>query len=76
MNWHDAATFFAMGGHGPFVWGAYGVTALVMVAEPLMAARRRRRAMQRAQEVDVDRREADGRRGSTLHELLPGTVLR
>ena len=27
--------FFAMGGYGFYVWGAYGVTALVVVAEVL-----------------------------------------
>ena len=33
-----------MGGYGLFVWGAYGVTALCMVAEPVFAALRLRRA--------------------------------
>ena len=44
MNWHSASEFFAMGGYGLFVWGAYGVTALCMVAEPVLAALRIRRA--------------------------------
>ncbi len=44
MNWHSASEFFAMGGYGLFVWGAYGVTALCMVAEPVLAALRLRRA--------------------------------
>jgi heme exporter protein D len=35
--------FLAMGGYGFYVWGAYGVTALVIVAE-LVAVRARRRA--------------------------------
>ena len=35
--------FFAMGGYGLYVWGAYGVTALVIVGE-LVALRARRRA--------------------------------
>ena len=33
-----------MGGYGLFVWGAYGVTALCMVTEPVLAALRLRRA--------------------------------
>ena len=45
MNWNSASEFFAMGGYGLYVWGAYGVTALCMVAEPMLAARRRRRAV-------------------------------
>ena len=35
--------FFAMGGYGFYVWGAYGVTALAIAAE-LLALRARRRA--------------------------------
>lgn len=42
--------FFAMGGYGLYVWGAYAVTALAMAAEPWLVARRRRRAQRRAQE--------------------------
>jgi heme exporter protein D len=37
--------FLAMGGYGFYVWGAYGVTALVIVAE-LVAVRARQRAAQ------------------------------
>ena len=37
MHWHDANDFFSMGGHGEFVWGAYGVMALLMALEPLLA---------------------------------------
>ncbi len=33
--------FFAMGGYGFYVWGAYGVTALVIVVE-VMSVRRAR----------------------------------
>ncbi len=44
MNWHSASEFFAMGGYGLYVWGAYAVTALFMVAEPWLTARRRRHA--------------------------------
>jgi len=35
--------FLAMGGYGFYVWGAYGVTAFVIIAE-LVALRARRRA--------------------------------
>ena len=30
MDW---AKFFAMGGYGYYVWGAYGVTLIVMAGE-------------------------------------------
>lgn len=33
MNWESAEAFWAMGGHGLYVWGSYGVTALLVLAE-------------------------------------------
>lgn len=48
MNWGSVSDFLSMGGHGPYVWGAYGLTALVMAVEPWLAARRRRRALAQA----------------------------
>jgi heme exporter protein D len=44
MHWQDANQFFSMGGHGEFVWGAYGVMALLMAAETLLARWRHRAA--------------------------------
>jgi heme exporter protein D len=48
VNWGSASDFFAMGGYGLYVWGSYVVTALFMATEPLLAARRRRQALQEA----------------------------
>ena len=42
MNWGSPAEFFAMGGYGLYVWGSFGVCALLMIAEPIMASRRRK----------------------------------
>ncbi|MCU0814304.1 MAG: heme exporter protein CcmD [Burkholderiaceae bacterium] len=44
MTWGSWAEFFAMGGHAPFVWGSFGVTALVIAAE-LLGVRARRRTL-------------------------------
>jgi heme exporter protein D len=44
MNLSD---FFAMGGYGFYVWGAYGVTA-ALVALEIVAVRARYRAARRA----------------------------
>jgi heme exporter protein D len=38
--WNSAADFFAMGGYGLYVWGAYAVTAIAMLGEPVLVARR------------------------------------
>ena len=42
--------FLAMGGYAFYVWGAYGVTALVVVAEILSVRARRRAALAAARE--------------------------
>lgn len=41
MNWGSPAEFFAMGGYGLYVWGSFGVCALLMIAEPILAKKRR-----------------------------------
>ena len=41
MNWGSPAEFFAMGGHALYVWGSFGVCALLMIMEPIMARKRR-----------------------------------
>jgi heme exporter protein D len=53
MNWGSPSEFFAMGGHGLYVWGSYGVTALLMVVEPWLAARRLRSALVDAASAEV-----------------------
>jgi heme exporter protein D len=44
MNWHSVSEFLAMGGYGPYVWGSYAVTALLMLVEVWLAARRHQEA--------------------------------
>ncbi len=44
MNWTSANEFFAMGGYGLYVWGAYAVTAACMAVEPIAAVLRHQRA--------------------------------
>ncbi len=41
MNWESPAAFFAMGGYGLYVWGSFGVCAVLMIVEPILASRRR-----------------------------------
>ncbi len=50
MNWNSAAEFFAMGGYGLYVWGAYAVTAACMLVEPVLAALRHRQARRALEE--------------------------
>jgi len=57
MIWKSASEFLAMGGYGFFVWGSFAVTAAFMIAEPLLVAARRRRAL-RAIHLSRGRHEA------------------
>ncbi len=42
LNWSNGSEFLAMGGYGLYVWGSFGVTALVMVIEVWSLAARRK----------------------------------
>jgi heme exporter protein D len=48
MNWGSLDNFLAMGGYGLYVWGSYGVTLVLIVAELILLGRRRRSAVERA----------------------------
>jgi heme exporter protein D len=41
------AEFFDMGGYALYVWGSFGATALLMIAEPILLRKRRRLVLQR-----------------------------
>ncbi|WP_232732778.1 heme exporter protein CcmD [Achromobacter ruhlandii] len=47
MHWQSWAAFWHMGGRAAFVWGSYGMLALLVLAECVSLARRRRRALRR-----------------------------
>lgn len=47
MNWRE---FFAMGGYGLYVWGSYGLTALVLVLNLYLPLRRRKVVRRRLRE--------------------------
>jgi heme exporter protein D len=44
MNWGSLSEFMAMKGYGLYVWGSYGVTAALMLAEPWLVRRHLGRA--------------------------------
>ena len=45
MYFDSVSSLIAMDGHGAFVWSAYGITAVVLVALLVAPVRRRRRLM-------------------------------
>jgi heme exporter protein D len=42
MNWGSVSAFVDMGGYGLYVWGSFGMCALVIAIECLGLAQRRR----------------------------------
>jgi len=42
IHWNSFADFLAMGGYGFYVWGSFGMTALIMLIEPIAVARNRK----------------------------------
>jgi heme exporter protein D len=56
MHWGSAGEFLAMGGYGFYVWSAYGVTALLLVAEVWQLISRRKAFLRhRADDPQRDR---------------------
>ncbi len=55
QQWASASEFFAMGGYALYVWGAYGVTALALLLEPVLTARRHQRALAAAADRQGER---------------------
>ena len=47
IHWNSFADFLAMGGYGFYVWGSFGVTALIMAVEPIMVARNQKATIAR-----------------------------
>ncbi|QLQ23821.1 MAG: heme exporter protein CcmD [Dechloromonas sp.] len=47
IHWISFSEFLAMGGYGLYVWGSFGVTALIMAVEPIMVARNRKATIAR-----------------------------
>jgi heme exporter protein D len=42
MNWSSASEFFAMGGYGFYVWGSYGIAALILILNLYIPQQRRK----------------------------------
>lgn len=53
------AEFFDMGGYALYVWGSFGATALLMIAEPVILGRRRKLALQRIARLNRIRQEQE-----------------
>jgi heme exporter protein D len=63
VYWNSFADFLAMGGYAGYVWGSFGVTALILVVEPILARRRRKALVARLQRQSRAERSNRGRNG-------------
>jgi heme exporter protein D len=58
--------FFLMGGHGAYVWSAYGLTLAVLIINAWLARAKHRAALRRARELatqaEVPRKQPTVRR--------------
>ncbi len=61
--WDSWSDFWAMGKHGFYVWGSYGVAVLLALAEVVQARRARQQALQ---EVRMQRKVSE-----STHEAHP-----
>ena len=77
MNWGSVSEFFAMGGHGLFVWGSYGAVLAALLAEPWLARRQHRRALAgAAQWCEETAEEAEEAEESAERALPPEAALK
>ena len=56
MNWNSLGEFLAMGGYGLYVWGSFAMGALVLAAECLSLAQRRKALRELPPDDDFDER--------------------
>ena len=49
IYWNSLSDFLAMGNHGFYVWGSFAVMALLMILEPILLMRGRKRLIERLQ---------------------------
>jgi len=56
MTWNSTADFFAMGGYALYVWGSFGIAAILITAELLIVRARRVAALLELRREIVARR--------------------
>lgn len=57
--------FFNMGGYALYVWGSFGMTALLMIAEPLLVRNRRKLTLQRVSRLVRSKSAQQSKQSST-----------
>lgn len=56
MQWHSVSEFLDMGGYALYVWGSFGISALVVIAEIWQVRAKRRELLRNlSHESESDR---------------------
>jgi heme exporter protein D len=58
MHWNSVSEFFAMGGYAFYVWGSFGLTALVAVIEVLLLRKQRQALLHELRTENLSERSA------------------
>ena len=58
MHWNSVSEFFAMGGYALYVWGSFGVSAVVVVGEILMLRSQRKELLRNLRNELISERTA------------------
>ena len=60
IYWNSLSDFLAMGGYGFYVWGSFGLTALIIAIEPVLVIRQRNVTLARLKrQLRADQRAAN-----------------
>ena len=58
MQWNSVSEFFAMGGYAFYVWGSFGLTAVVVLGETLLLRRQRKNILRNLRNEILSERSA------------------
>ncbi len=65
MHWNSLSEFISMGGYGPYIWGSYAVTFVLLSAEVIML-RARKRKLRKAAPLPEDLETVNSERETAL----------
>lgn len=59
MHWESASAFFAMGGHGFWVWMAWGMALAAVIFENIFQSVRRKAALDAIRRIERAEKQSD-----------------
>ena len=59
----DLNEFFAMGGHGFYIWWSYGIAMFLMVGEAIFVAKRHKKSKQALAQMEQELSRSNEKKG-------------